>query len=308
MIKRCWTKIFFKIPDNEIIIIKNLAVLYLLMLVVSQLFIYPVKSLGGISVSSATVTEKGFQHDRRWMLVDKNLRFLTQREFPLMALLQVELTKNGLKVYHKEKVNCSIVIPFIPESSEPITVQIFDETCEALFANSDADKWFTEMLDIDCSLVFMPDTFQRFVDKKYALHNETTGFADAFPFMIIGQASVDDLNKKLPEALPMNRFRPSIVFTGGEPYEEDLLRNFMIQGISFYGVKLCARCVIPTINQDNANKSKEPLKTLALYRQKNNKIYFGQNLLVAGTGTISIGDQIEVLEINQSKAFLFSDH
>jgi uncharacterized protein YcbX len=273
------------------------------MLAVSQLFIYPVKSLGGISVSSAMVTENGFQHDRRWMLVDKNLRFLTQREFPSMALLQVEFTNTGLRVYHKEKVNCSIIIPFIPESTECFTVQIFDDTCEAVFANPSADKWFTEMLNIDCRLVFMPDTFQRFVDKKYAFHNETTGFADAFPFMIIGQASLDDLNKKLPEALPINRFRPSIVFTGGEPYEEDLLKSFMIHGISFYGVKLCARCVIPTINQDNANKSKEPLKTLALYRQKNNKIYFGQNLLAVGTGTISIGDSIEILEINQSEEF-----
>ena len=239
-------------------------------------------------------------------MVDKNLRFLTQREFPLMALLQVELTETGLKVYHKEKVNCSILIPFIPESAERVTVQIFDETCEAVFACSCADKWFTEMLAIECRLVFMPNTFQRFIDKKYAFHNETTGFADAFPFMVIGQASLDDLNKRLGDALPINRFRPNIVFAGGEPYEEDLLKSFTINAINFYGVKLCARCVIPTINQDNANKSKEPLKTLALYRQKNNKIYFGQNLLAVGTGIISIGDSIDVLEVNQSEAFFVS--
>jgi uncharacterized protein YcbX len=273
------------------------------MLAVSQLFIYPVKSLGGISVSSALVSETGFQYDRRWMLVDKNLRFLTQREFPSMALLQVELTKTGLKVYHKVKTNCYIMIPFTPESAEPVIVQIFEETCEAVFADSKADKWFTEMLAIDCRLVFMPDTFKRFVDKKYATHNETTGFADAFPFMLIGQASLDDLNKRLFDVLPVNRFRPNIVFTGGEPYQEDLLKKFMIHGINFYGAKLCARCVIPTINQDNANRSKEPLKTLALYRRKNNKIYFGKNLLAVGTGKINIGDPIEVLEITQSEEF-----
>ncbi len=276
------------------------------MLAVSQLFIYPIKSLGGIYVSSALVTQTGFQYDRRWMLVDKKLRFLTQREFPSMALLQVELTKTGLKVYHKEKTDCSIVIPFLPASVEPVTVQIFDETCEAVFADSNADKWFTEMLTIECRLVFMPDTFKRFIDKKYAAHNETTGFADAFPFLIIGEASLNDLNKRLPDPLPINRFRPNIVFAGGKPYEEDLLKNFMIHGINFYGVKLCARCVIPTINQANANKSKEPLKTLALYRQKNNKIYFGQNLLAVGKGTVSIGDSIEVLELNQAEEFFVS--
>ncbi|MBK5271090.1 MAG: MOSC domain-containing protein, partial [Bacteroidia bacterium] len=113
--------------------------------------------------------------------------------------------------------------------------------------------------------------------------------------MIIGQSSLDDLNERLAERLPMNRFRPNIVFTGGEPYEEDILQHFMINRINFFGVKLSARCVIINTDQDDATLSKEPLKTLATFRSKDNKVYFGQNLLHQEEGIIHIGDMLDVI-------------
>jgi uncharacterized protein YcbX len=154
------------------------------------------------------------------------------------------------------------------------------------------------MLSVKCRLVYMPDTTKRLVDKNYAAHDEITGFSDGYPFLMIGRSSLDDLNRRLTNSLPINRFRPNIVFTGGSPYEEDLIKEFKINDINFYGAKLCARCTITTVNQDDASKSNEPLKTLAFYRQKNNKIYFGQNLLHKGEGVIRIGDTIEVIKIN----------
>lgn len=271
------------------------------MLSVSQLFIYPVKSLGGISVSSAIITASGFKYDRKWMLVDKDLRCLTQRELPAMALLQVELTRGGLKVFHKEKPNCSILIPFSSENSETFIVKIFDETCDATSVSRVIDEWFSKMLSINCKLVYFPDTSARVVDKQYAINNETTNFTDGYPFLMLGQASLDDLNMRLAEKLPVNRFRPNIVFTGGQPYEEDSMAHFIINKIHFNGVKLCARCVITTVDQDKGVNSKEPLRTLATYRQKNNKIYFGQNLLAGEKGIISIGDAIQITEINFPK-------
>ena len=273
------------------------------MLTVSELFIYPIKSLGGISVASAMVTDRGFQCDRRWMLVDGNNHFLTQREFAAMALLQVELTAGGLKVHHKKNIQSQIIIPAFPKTNEKANVEIFGESCEARFVNKIADEWFSEMLSLKCRLVYMPGSTKRSVDNRYAFNKEITSLSDAFPFLIIGQSSLNDLNSRLAKPLPVNRFRPNIVFTGGEPFDEDVMEHFTINHINFYGVKLSVRCVITTINQDNADKGKEPLKTLAAYRMKNNKIYFGQNLLHNGEGTISVGDTIEIIKVNAPKAF-----
>ena len=274
------------------------------MLTVSELFIYPIKSLGGISVSSAKVTRRGFEYDRRWMLVDSANRCITQRELPSMALLQVALSAEGLKVYHKKNKQSQIIIPFIPTSEKHVTVQIFEDTCDAIFVSDLIDEWFTQMLSLKCRLVYMPDSSLRMVDKEYGRNNEITSFADAFPFLIIGQSSLDDLNSKLIEPLPINRFRPNMVFTGADPYMEDVMEQFTINNIIFFGVKLCARCTIPTINQDDGSKSNEPLKTFASYRQKNNKVYFGQNLLAKGFGSIKVGDKIENIKIHTTDNFL----
>jgi len=273
------------------------------MLTVSQLYIYPIKSLGGIALNKAFVTERGFEHDRRWMLVDENNRFLSQREVAQMALLKVFLKDNGLLVTYATGEN--ILIPFVPLTHETCQVIIWDDTCTAIYVSNAVDDWFTKVLGMPCRLVYMPDNSKRQVDQEYAPIGQITSFSDAYPFMLLGQATLDDLNDRLAEALPMDRFRPNIVFTGGKAFEEDLLDSFTIGNIHFNGVKLCARCILTTINQDNAIKAKEPLKTLASYRRKNNKIYFGQNLIHMGNGTITIGDKIEVINYhNNNEKFL----
>jgi uncharacterized protein len=269
------------------------------MLTVSELYIYPIKSLGGISVSTAKISDRGFDLDRRWMLVDENNRFLTQREVPSMALLQVELTPVGLKVYHKQSPDLTINIPVLPETKEEVAVEIFEDNCTAIFVSEIADEWFSQMLPVNCRLVYMPDSTKRLVDKNYAQDNEVTAFSDGYPILIIGQSSLDDLNKRLAEPLPINRFRPNIVFTGGAPNEENVMMHFTINSVNFFGVKLCARCTITTVDQYDASKSVEPLRTLASYRQKNNKVYFGQNLLHHGSGSIHVGDKIEVIKTGQ---------
>ena len=269
------------------------------MLTVSELFIYPIKSLGGTAVSSATVTDRGFQYDRRWMLVDEQYNFITQRAFPTMALLQVSIAADGLSVQHKITGN-SISIPFVPETNATAMAQIWDDTCLVQFVSDRVDEWFSSMLSIRCRLVFMPDTSNRKVEEAYAFNNEITSLSDGYPFLLIGQSSLDDLNSRLAEPLPMNRFRPNIVFTGGQAFIEDCLKHVTINGINFYGVKLSSRCQVTTINQDNGSTAKEPLKTLALYRRKNNKVYFGQNLLHHGNGMVQVGDEIIVHELKNN--------
>jgi len=274
------------------------SVLNLAMLKVSQLFIYPIKSLGGISLNKATVTERGFEYDRRWMLIDENQRFLSQREVAQMSLLKVKIEDAGLLVSHT--TNKPLLIPFKPLTTETCQVVIWDDTCTAIYVSAEADEWFTKTLGLKCSLVYMPDNSKRQVDEKYAPIGQITSFSDAYPFMILGQATLNDLNNRLTETLPIDRFRPNIVFTGGKPFEEDILDHFTIGDVNFNGVKLCARCILTTINQANAIKAKEPLKTLASYRRKNNNIYFGQNLIHNGTGIISVGDKIDVINYHHN--------
>ncbi len=266
------------------------------MLSVSELFIYPVKSLGGIKVNSVQLTDRGFQYDRRWMLVDEQHRFLSQREQPAMALLQTSLCDDGVVVAKKQEPQNKITIPFAATATEKMQVQVWDDLCDAYAVSNEHDAWFSAALQIKCRLVHMPDETLRKVDNRYAFDNEITSFSDGYPVLIIGQSSLDDLNSRLEEKISVNRFRPNIVFTGGGAYGEDEMEEFEINGMLFYGVKLCARCVVTTIEQSNAVKGKEPLKTLSAYRQRDNKIYFGQNVLYRGNGTISIGDSITIIK------------
>lgn len=272
------------------------------MLQISELYIYPIKSLGGIKVNQALVTDRGFEYDRRWMLIDEHNRFLSQREIAKMALLKVSILNDGLRVTNIAD-HTSITIPFVP-LAKFIEVIIWDDTCTAQLVNKEADKWFTDTLGQKCRLVYMPDSTERLTDPRYSPADSLTSFSDAYPFMIMGQASLDDLNNRLETPIPINRFRPGIVFTGGRPYQEDLMDRFTINDIVFNGVKLCARCNIPTIDQNTASKGKEPLKTLATYRSKSNNIYLGQNLIHSGLGMLTVGDQLHIATLHQEERFI----
>lgn len=273
------------------------------MYTISQLFIYPIKSLGGFEVLSAYLTDRGFQYDRRFMLVDINGNFLTQREHATMCLLQTSIINDQLIVYPRNSPADNLKLSLKPETNLNLKVKIWDDECDARRVSDAADEWFSNKLSMQCQLVYMPENERRKVDEHYAHDNEITSFSDAYPLMMIGQASLDDLNNRLDEPLPMNRFRPSIVFTGGAPYDEDQMEQIRINGIDLYGVKLCARCVVPTIDQTTATKAKEPSKTLATYRMANNKIYFGQNMIHKKTGVISTGDGIERISSKQAMEF-----
>lgn len=278
------------------------------MYAISQLFIYPVKSLGGIEVPAAHLTDRGFQYDRRWMLVDANNHFLTQREYPVMSLLQTSIVDHNLVIYHKNDLSDSVQVPLHPAPAEYRSVKIWDDQCEAQFVGEMYDSWFSEKLAMPCRLVYMPELERRKVDVKYAIDNDITSFSDGYPLLMIGQASLDDLNSRLEQILPINRFRPNIVFTGGLPYAEDTMEHLVINGIDLFGVKLCARCVLTTIDQSTAHATKEPLKTLAGYRMANNKIYFGQNMLLKQTGWIKVGDTMEVISSKPSVEFVIKNN
>jgi len=267
------------------------------MLKISQLFIYPIKSLGGISVTSAWVTDRGLQHDRRWMLVNEANRFLSQRELPKMALLQVTLEKDGLRIRSAEHPLDDILIPFETKENGVEKVTIWNATCNARRVGEKTDTWFSDKLGLRCKLVFMPDESMRPVDTTSGYHPEGkyTSFADAYPFLLVGEASLQDLNSRLQEPVTVKRFRPNIVFSGGLPYQEDEIGEFAINNMHFTGIENCARCMVPNVDPETGISGKEPVKTLATYRLHNKKINFGRNVVHSGTGTIRVGDEIKLI-------------
>lgn len=269
-------------------------------LYLSEIFIYPIKSLGGISLNKGIVEERGLRFDRRMMIVDENGIFMTQRDFPQMALLKPKIVDGNLIVTHSSS-NHSIILPVDPISdtlSGKIKVKIWDDECEAITVSKEADQFFSEIIGIKCRLVFMPESEKRIVDpkRKYVNDEHIVSFADGYPFLIIGQSSLDELNQRLENQLPMNRFRPNFVFTGGEPFEEDNWKDFRIAEIKFRAVKPCARCVITTTDQQTAERSDEPLRTLSAFRRQGNKVLFGMNLIALNTGEVKVRNKITLID------------
>ena len=264
------------------------------MKLVTNLYIYPIKSLGGIEINVANVTSRGLEFDRRWMLVDEHNQFLTQRNFPRLAQLRTSIQDKDLLVQDLADPSQSVRFPLIPSNGETIRVTVWDDVCDAWDVDGSVNVWFSRILERNVKLVFMPEDSIRPVDPQYAKQGDITSFSDAYPILLIGQSSLDDLNARLETPVPMARFRPNIVFSGGVPYAEDDMHRFSINGIDFHGVKLCARCVMTTIDQDKAVAGKEPLRTLSQYRTINNKVMFGQNVLVEGFGVIKVGDSLLV--------------
>jgi uncharacterized protein len=265
-------------------------------LALTQIWIYPIKSLGGVPLTSANVMGKGLEFDRRWMLIDEQNVFMTQRIYTQMAMFKVSLSGRDITVVKKNAAaNKSISFHAdSPPSGEKIRAKIWDDEVDVFEIDDNLSQWFSHHLKMSCRLVCFPEQNPRAVDAKYKVNDEHVSLADAYPFLIIGQSSLDDLNARLNEAVPMNRFRPNFVFTGGEPFEEDTWREFKIGNLRFVGVKPCARCVLTTVDQDTAQKGAEPLLTLSKYRKRDTKVLFGQNLVGLDQGTVRVGDKISV--------------
>lgn len=261
---------------------------------ISEIWVYPVKSLGGVRLKQATVEDRGFQYDRRWMIVDETGLFQTQRVLTKMALIDVKLASEGL-ILHSRTNGQEITISYQPLTKEPMEVTVFDSRMSAVTVCNEADKWLSEQLDRKVRLVMMPTSTQRKVNTNYAFQGEIVSFADGYPFMLISQASLDYLNQLLPEPVRMNRFRPNLVVSGTAPFEEDEWKQIMIGDQKFEIVKPCSRCILITVDPETGEKGSEPLKTLTTFRKVNNKILFGQNLLGRTLGDIKEGDALTIL-------------
>jgi uncharacterized protein YcbX len=231
------------------------------------------------------------------MLVDGGGRFLSQRRLPRMALISVSIAADTLIL--DAPGMSSLVLPLEPTPEELgplIPIRIFDEHTSGAAEGGEADRWFGEFLGVECKLVYMPEEVERPVDRRYARSTDLVSFADGFPLLMFSEASLADLNSRLPEPVTEDRFRPNLVVSGGEPFREDGWRRLRIGDVDLKVAKPCSRCVITTVNQETAEGGEEPLRTLSDYRKFGDKVMFGQNLIHDTVGELEVGESVRVLD------------
>ena len=270
----------------------------------SELFIYPVKSLRGLAVKSALIDSLGFVGDRRFLVVDENGRQLTQRPLPRMTLIETQLTREDLILSTSN--SSAVSVPLRSRGNEPQrAVSVWKS--EGLLADDCGDEvanWLTSFLGVTCRLVRIGKQYQRpILDEKRARSGDNVSFADGYPFLVISEASLADLNMRMHAAgeptVPMNRFRPSLVVAGCSAFAEDEWSQLIIGNVQFRAGGPCSRCVITTTDQQTGARGPEPLRTLASFRRdpaEPSSLNFGQNLIhETKSGELHTGDVITVL-------------
>jgi uncharacterized protein YcbX len=260
--------------------------------VVSALYVYPIKSCRGVRVAEWPVVERGFEADRRWMIVNAAGTFVTQREVPRLALVTTALDGESLRIAASGLR--SLVVPRNYDSGKTRTVRVWNDQSLAC-THSEGSVWFSQFLGAPHELVYMPDAQRRQVNPARAQPGDIVSFADGYPFLLISEASLADLNRRLSEPVPMERFRPNIVVSGSEPFAEDEFSRVRLGDISFRGVKRCDRCSVTTVDLETGERSKEPLRTLATFRLQDSKVWFGMNLIHDDRGLLRVGDRVQLL-------------
>lgn len=242
----------------------------------TSIHVYPVKGARGVALASSDVLVTGLRHDRRFMLVDAEGRFMTQREHPKMALVDVALGTESLTIGGEIEAPLAL-----PSSLARTKVTVWNDTVDAVAVPGEASTWFSDRLGERCTLVWMPPDVDR------------CSFADAYPVLVATLSSLADLNARLDTPVPMDRFRPNLVIDGSAPYEEELHPAVTIGAVRMTMPKRCDRCAVTTVNQSTAEVGKEPLRTLATYRVTANKVYFAMNAVPEREGTLAVNDRAE---------------
>lgn len=264
---------------------------------VTGINIYPIKSTRPIALSESEVLPRGLPWDRRWMLVERDGRFITARQHPALAMIETALGMDTLNVSVAGRAD--LRIPLAEPAAPSVPVTVWKDRCEAVPVGPAADAWFSDYLGIACRLVRMTDQVVRRVNPDYGGPADQVSFADGFPLLLLSEASLHDLNRRLRTPVPMQRFRPNLVVDGEQPYGEDRWRRIRVGEVEFAGVKNCSRCIFTTIDPHTGVKDAagEPLRTLASYRRREGGgVFFGQNLIPRSRGVIRLGDTVRVLE------------
>ncbi|UTY56665.1 MOSC domain-containing protein [Massilia sp. erpn] len=279
------------------------------MAILSEITLYPIKSCAGIVLHEATLTRSGLMteqvYDREWVVVDENGIFLTQRDHPRMALIVPRLKSETLELRAPGMLQLEIELGLPdPERAPTLEVQVWDDRVLAYDCDATTAAWFSSFLGIPCRLARFHAKAERLTSGKWtAGTRHPTMFADGYPLLIAGAASLEDLNGRLRaagrEAIPMNRFRPNLVVAGMEAYEEDYVDTFQLGPIVLQPVKPCSRCPIPSVDQNKGEFGPDPLDMMVGYRAKevvDGALCFGMNSVVLeGDGErLRVGQEIGV--------------
>ncbi len=232
---------------------------------ISELNIYPIKSSAQVSLDFSLIDRFGLQDDRRWMIVDQENRALTQRNQPLMAKIKATVSRHesstSLTLQLDDKTH-NIPISEFTKNPHLKKVSVWSDTCDGLMAPEEISHHLSKFLDTNCTLVYMPDDYQRFVDKKYASAGETVSFADGFPLLLTTEESLQQFNEWLGETITMTRFRPNIVLSGAAPFAEDQWKRIRVGEIEFEVAKPCSRCMVPSLDPETLEKNPRVLEIL----------------------------------------------
>lgn len=257
-----------------------------------SLHIHPLKGARGIRVESATVEPSGLRHDRRFMLVDAQGGFVSQRSHPRLALVRTAIEGETLRLALPGGE--AVVVPLRPDGPRR-EVEVWGDRCEAVRVGGEPSALLSGFLGEQVELVHMPEDVRRPVDPAYAREGEHVSFADGFPLLLASLESLADLNARLATPVLMDRFRPNLVVEGAAPFAEDEHARVRVGALRFRMPKRCSRCTVTTVDQRTGEPAgPEPLRTLAGYRGEGRRVYFGQNLIPEGTGVLRVGDEVEL--------------
>ena len=264
----------------------------------ASIHIYPMKAVRAVNLDESRVEPWGLAGDRRWLLVDEDGRFISQREESSLARVVVSCGPDGIRVSADGRT--SLVIAEPAATATLLKVRVWSSTLLAAAAGPAADAWFSAYLGRPARLVHLDDPTRRPVDPEFGRAGDVVSFADGYPLLLTSDGSLGELGGWLAadgeRPVPMTRFRPSVVVAGAPPWAEDRWRRVRIGAVPFRVAKPCGRCLVTTTDQVTGERGRQPLKMLGRRRRFGQQLVFGQNLIPDAGGVIRVGDPVEILD------------
>lgn len=269
---------------------------------ISQIYLYPIKSLGALAVREAQVEIQGLAGDRRYMLVDEHGKFITQRTRPDLTRFQLSIQAEGFLVEDKLSGQ-NKTLSSSSALGDSIMVEIWEDRLEAKLVLDAWSDWFSQLLQEKVFLVHLTDSSPRFIPEKYQTSlSKESSFADALPILLCSEASFVALENQLGEEVDRLRFRPNIIVKGSNAFEEDTWKQIQVKEVELFGAKPCARCQLVTVDPQQGTIQKGVLQALTHLRKIGNKVYFGQQFVPTNLGKIAVGDQV-IVQVQQDAVY-----